>query len=286
MDNCYGIVLKNVKNATLKNLSIHHFGVDNILLDSDFANNDTTYPLLNNIVLLNIKSSFSGRNSISWVGGKNILISNSSFTNAGTGRIATAPAYGMDIEPEGNPKHVLCSNGYFINTIFKDNAGLGFTTGTSIDNPVDALGYGYSYNHYFKNCTVVGRYNSAIHNFINRVTFDGCKFYGNVLNYGSSIDETPPCVFKNCYFSDLYNGEIFKDRKLLNLVLSYKAIISNCVFEKYSSSSTVSYLIEKDPDSYDCTNENVKPIIENCAFYYFIQPTPTLLFASILKKIN
>jgi Secretion system C-terminal sorting domain len=283
---CYGINIYNDHNVTLENLNVHHFGVDNILLLCDFTNGDTSLPLTYNIFINKVNAEFAGRDAISWVSGKNICVTNSSFNHSARKKILTSPGYGMDIEPEGNYDHVICANGYFGNNIYNGNGGLGFVAGTSRDNPVSADGFGFSYNHYFNKCKVIGSANSAIFNYINRVTYDSCKFYGSVLNYGSSdLNSINPAVFKNCLFSDCYNGlQMPEYYSLFNMAFSKRLLVDNCQFKKYFKG--FNGWIYSRFDTLDCNDETIKPLFKNSTFNYFPAPTSEIIYADAGRKIK
>jgi hypothetical protein len=304
ISNSHGIDIWNSKFITLGSLKVHHFGLDNIKIEGGFVNSDTSQPKTTNIIIDSVFCEYAGRNCFSWVGGTNFCITNSSFNHAGQTTIKTKPAYGMDIEPErqlNESEPALCSSGYFENCNFKENYSLGFTTGASDDSPIPELRAGsasanppyvfnrFSYNHYFKNCLVVGTTSDAIHNFINRVTFEGCKFYGGVLQRGSSLNiSTPPTAFNNCLFSDCYNGKL-PSQVFTTFTMEYghKTIIDNCKFERLNPiipfPTDQSRIIFIEPNI-TCADDDNKPIIRNSIFEYLTPPASTQIFASILRK--
>ncbi len=298
LNNSYGIQIHNSKNITLFDLKTHHAGNDNLIISSWFINGDTSKPRTQNILIENFVSEYAGRNGFSWVGGKDFCVINSTFNHAARTVIRTKPGYGMDIEPEPEPLDSLgvCNNGYFLNCSFKNNHSLGFTTGASYDSPVpDILGsnYLYTYNHYFKNCTVVGNYEAAMHNFINRTTFDGCKFYGGVIEKGSTLDvPQQPATYKNCLFTDCYNGKFMHFIGYnLGISYAYKAVFDSCRFEKYRPLFPNLYagqpIISRDQDPlHQCSDDTYNPIIKNSVFNYFVQPISSNVLSSNTRKIN
>lgn len=286
LKNSYGIVLKDVYNSTFLNLKIHHFGVDNVLLSSSFVSGDTSFPNSHDIIFNKVFCEYAGRNGFSWVGGKDICVINSSFNHSAVKSVKTKPGYGMDIEPEGILGKTLCVNGFFYNNIFSNNAGLALVAGTSLDNPVYNTGSGYSYNHYFNKCQLVGRYNSSTHNFINRIIFDSCKFFGQVINYGSSIDNTLPAIFQNSYFSDCYNGDRMYDKPLLTVEFGYKMELSNCIFDKYYSSGKNSWLYYFGTSTFPCNEDFYKASIKNCIFNFFEPSDNQLKYLSVGRNVK
>lgn len=285
LSNCYGIFLWNIRNCTFENLKIHDFVVDNISLGSTFTNGDTSKALTENILFNKIECTYAGRNNFTWLGGKNICVSNSSFKYAGAKKIKTAPAAGMDIEPEGEQSKVACTQGFFYNNVYAYNGGLAMTPGTSLDNPVWAEGYGYSYNHYFRKCKFIGKSNAAVYNFINRITYDSCEFYGFVLNYGSSIkDNIAPATFKNSSFSDCYNGERMFDQPLLSIEFGYRMHLDNCVFNKYYSSGPNDWVYFYGTTTYPCSDESNKPLFENSTFKFFAPADNTVKYLCVSRQ--
>ncbi|MEO5944831.1 MAG: hypothetical protein ABIP30_04040 [Ferruginibacter sp.] len=287
ISNCYGLYVYNSRNCTLENLKLHDFAVDNICIGGTFLNGDTSKPLTNNIYLNKIDCYNSGRNNLSWVGGKNVTVCNSSFNYAGAGKISTSPAAGMDIEPEGLQGKVGCMNGYFYNNTYKNNVGIAAIPGTSIDNPARAEGYGYSYDHYFRKCAFIGKTNATVYNFINRVTFDSCEFYGYVLNYGSSTsDSIAPATFKNCLFTDCYQSERMFDQPLLSIEFGYRLHIDNCTFKKYYSSGPNDWVFFYGTNTYACDNLANKPLFENSTFSFFAPADNTVKYICIARQIK
>ncbi|MBS1496470.1 MAG: hypothetical protein JSU03_10495 [Bacteroidetes bacterium] len=284
---CYGIYLYNIQNCSFQNLKIHDFIVDNISLGGTLVDGDTSKPLTNNIVFNHVQCTYAGRNNFSWLGGNNIYVANSVFNYAGTKKIKTAPGAGMDIEPEGLTGKVACTNGYFYNNIYKNNTGLGMTPGTSLDNPVYASGYGYSFNHTFRKCTFIGKTNAAVYIFINRVTFDSCGFYGYVLNYGSTIkDEMAPVVFSNSVFSDCYNGQRMYDQPLLSIEFGYRMQLINCVFNKYYSSNANDWVFFYGTSTYQCNDESFMPLFKNNTFNFYAPADSTIKYICVARKIK
>ncbi|HRD42331.1 MAG TPA: T9SS type A sorting domain-containing protein [Ferruginibacter sp.] len=269
-------------------LVIHHFGVDNIYIRSDFTGGTNPYPTSKNLILDRVVCEYSGRAGFSWVGGENICVINSTFNHASNKTIKTKPGYGMDIEPEGKKWEVLCRDGFFNNSVFGYNKGLSLVAGTSLDNPLPPSinnGYGYSYGHYFSKCLLIGSLNSTTHNYINRVTFDSCKFYGQVLNYGSSISlNQSPSVYKNSYFSDCYNGRQMFQSPLLSMELSYRAQFINNVYKRFFSNGIDSWIFHYGTSFYDCDSSFYKPLFQNNIFYFYPAPTGSLQYSSNSRR--
>lgn len=301
LENSYGIQITNCKSITLSQLKIHHFGTDNLSIGGGFTDNDITKPKTENFRIENVYCEYSGRNGFSWVGGSNICVINSSFNNAAKTTIKTKPGYGMDIEPELSGSTIAsCNNSFFQNCNFENNHKLGFTTGVDKESPIPGLrGPGYTFNHYFKNCVIVGSAQAAIHNFANRVTFDGCKFYGDILEKGSTddIQQQAPVKYLNCFFSDCYNGKFMETiGYTLGLEYAWNLYIDGCTFEKLRP--VTSYLgfeilykgqgegiestIYPTIPVVACSTNLRKPVIKNSTFnYYSIPPANNVLASNV-----
>ncbi|MFZ1527394.1 MAG: T9SS type A sorting domain-containing protein [Ferruginibacter sp.] len=281
--NSFGFFLFDIKKATFSNLRLHHFGGDNFYLGSNTNGQDIPTPVTNNVVIDRLVSEYAGRQAFTWSGGENICVTNSTFNHSARKQIITSPATGLDIEPELVAVPV-CRNSFFANCEFGFNAGQGLTTGQSIDN----LDYpnpippdydpppGYTYNHYFSNCKFIGKYDVSARIYTDRVTFDGCEFYGEVKNHASpNINTNQPIVYKNSLFSDCYNGSLMINEPPLMLEKSYNAQFLDNTFERYSTYPTGDSYVFFGPVTGSCTTSNaVKPLYQGNNFYFY--PAPPL----------
>lgn len=295
VSNAFGLYLINISGLTISNVKIHHCGQDNLYIGSYVGPVNSPNPpndlasSTNNVLIQNIICEFAGRNNFSWASGENFCVSGSSFNHAANKNIKTSPGYGMDIEPEGESPHPLCRNGFFDNCVFGFNGGLGLTNARSRDNtaglPVGDV-RGYSYNHYFFNCSLIGNKDASARIYSNRVTFDNCNFYGEVVNYASTINSgiQEPAVFKNSLFSDCYNGKtMFTPTALLALEYSYQVKIVDNNFKRFSYNSTFPYysrLIYGPINGHQtCSDPNLKPIFQDNNFYFLPNPTQEALLS-------
>lgn len=269
--NSFGLYMHNLTNAKISNIRVHHFGGYNVNLGCSL--DEDSLPLTSNIIFDSLISEYSGSNCFSWLGGEKICVLNSAFNHAGFNEIQTKPAYGMDIEPEGDTA-MVCRESFFYNTVFAYNRKSAFTCGTSKDNPfpIPPIKIGYTYDHYFKQCLFVGKYESITNHIVNRVTFDSCGFFGQVLHHASSVDDKAPSRFINSYFSDCYNGDDMWPQTLLSLGASYKAEFKNNLFEKYLTFPALGnfqWIFQYDHSIYPCSTDTYKPLFEDNSFYYF-----------------
>lgn len=196
------------------------------------------------VLIQNCTSDYNGRQGISIMGGENIAVYNSSFTNIGMGEIQfTGLQAGVDIEPEA-PFHSV-KNVNFKNCTFSDcrNVGIAITAG-----------YGPVREIYFTNCTVDNISATGNSWAINlgrhkKVKFTDCQFFGHIVienNNATSYDEG--YTFKRCLFSDcsykIIPGnpplEVRKEMAVVGTVLIYTfsswdyVKMDSCTFDVYN----------------------------------------------------
>jgi hypothetical protein len=218
-----GIGLYGTNNAVVKNINAHHFGLDALLMSS-----------ANNTEILNSNFEYNGRQGLSWVGGRGLRATNSSFSNTGKVIIngkafVTPPAAGIDIEPESDS----CFNGLFENCKILNNAGCAL---------VNDLSYAYSglvNNMEFKNCLFEDDDSYGVWVRGERYKFSSCNF--NCIIYGAGFGEkrNTETQFINCNFSDkLSNNKMinktFKEGYLMD-VFCKNLLLDNCTFNCYDS---------------------------------------------------
>jgi len=141
--------------------------------------------------LINVISELNGRQGLSWTGGNGLTAINCKFNrsgraiNAGTGvALASSPGAGVDIEASS----AVCRDGVFINCemINNTNTALVADSGDSADVR-------------FINCVFGGIVWPKKPGF----KFQGCKFYGGVVNPYGNIDPQVANVFDDCLFTDI-----------------------------------------------------------------------------------
>jgi Secretion system C-terminal sorting domain len=209
----YAIHILNSKNILLDHNYIHHSATDNILIQNRTLD---SIPLSrDNITINNTICSYPGRNCISWVGGSGVVASNSEFSNAGRGKITTAPAIGLSIEAEAQSSYDVncdiipnsssldyCIDGYFTNCTFSDSRE--FQLGAW--NTADSIG-----NFNFTNCTfkvreTIEKGSKHLITLKNtKCTFECCSFFGEsyILDVNPGVIKiNNPVLFKKCFFRD------------------------------------------------------------------------------------
>jgi hypothetical protein len=124
-----GAYLLNTQNIRLKNLNFHHMTMDGVVLQ-DYYKNPVKFPKqsLTNFIMDSCNLNYNRRQGFSWVGGRSIKVTNSTFNFTGTtvdGKAIGNPGAGVDIEPEAdNLGNLLwCMDAEFSNSQFVDNYG-------------------------------------------------------------------------------------------------------------------------------------------------------------------
>ena len=183
-----GIVVFNNKKVDITDCYIHHCALDAIIVGwPGLKNTDPMYPH----TITNVKAGYNGRQGLSWVGGNNLTVTNSSFSSTGKALnkgvpVVSKPSAGIDIEIENS----IIKNGSFINCTVYDNAGPGLST----------IGHD-TYNINFKKVTFIGTTNSAAYPKSQGLSFDSCTFAGKVERIFGSEDKSKAIAFKNCLFT-------------------------------------------------------------------------------------
>jgi hypothetical protein len=174
-------------NILVQNVHCHHFGLDGFAVRSkDTMNNSLK-------IVLNCKSSWNGRQGLSWTGGNNLRCFKTTFSETGQSVISTAPGAGLDIEPESGGG-ASCVNGYFESCIFQNNKSFGIlATSTASDR--------ISRGHVFKQCVLIGTQSPALKSPASHSRFENCYFLGALVTpNGRNLEAL---VFKQCYFTDV-----------------------------------------------------------------------------------
>ncbi|MEO6488848.1 MAG: right-handed parallel beta-helix repeat-containing protein [Ferruginibacter sp.] len=243
----YGIYLIDTHDVTIRNCSIYKFACDGIYI-ANLGKEVKTYK----ISVDNCKVNYCGRNGLSWLGGDNIRVTNSEFSNAGKGLIHESPAAGIDIEVENNS---FCRNGFFYNCKMINNTGSGITSGSAK----------LSSNVMFKRCTVAspGYYtvfaDAASHVFVD------CKLYGTVLVWYRASKDSDAVKFIHCTFEENYRGKKMYDGSYQLGIEGTAAVVDSCTFKAYT---TANYYLKGLTD--DCSNDNKQKIrISNNRFYSY-----------------
>lgn len=206
----YGIYILNSRNITVDSVSVHHMALDGISVGNQPAH------LPDSIRIQNSRFEYNARQGLSWVGGNQLIATNTSFSYTGRGKFSSSPGGGVDIEAENGP----IRNGLFENCEFIHNTGPGM--GAASGNSADCV---------FKNCTFQGTTAAAV--FVKKpgFTFENCFFYGTVAPGYSAETPEEATRFLNCHFEDKpYQGVPPFGRFLVEMVEAKKASFSQCTF--------------------------------------------------------
>ena len=196
--------------------------------------------------------NYCGRNGLSWLGGENIRVTNSVFSNQGQGVVHESPAAGIDIEVENNS---FCRKGYFYNCTMENKVGSAIASGSK------ELSSGIL----FKKCTAASPEYYSVFVDAASHTFEDCSFYGTVLVWYKGISGKDGSEFKRCLFEENYKGKKMYDGSYQLGAEATGVIIDSCTFK----SNTVSnYFLNAHTDN--CQISNLKKLqVKNSMFYNY-----------------
>ena len=243
----YGIYMIDSHDIGLNNCDVKKFACDGIYI-ANLGKELKTY----NININKVKVNFCGRNGLSWLGGENIRVSNSVFSNQGRGIVHESPAAGIDIEVENNS---FCRKGYFYNCIMENNVGSAIASGSK------ELSSGIL----FKKCIAASPEYYSVFVDAASHTFEDCSFYGTVLVWHKGISGKDGTGFKRSLFEENYKGKKMYDGSYQLGAEATGLIIDSCTFK----SNTVSnYFLNAHTDN--CQISNLKKLqVKNSMFYNY-----------------
>jgi len=181
---CCGIMLRNNKGEEiLSNIYSHHHAQDGFNIDGP----DTPTPGVKRRIT-ELHSDANGRQGMSVTGGRDYEFRNCSFTRTGRGKIASAPAAGVDIEAEN---HKSIRNLKFIDCRFADNDGCGLVADSGDSADVS-----------FTRCSFIGTTNWCAWPRKPGFRFTQCTFVGPLVRVFGDPDPKLAGQFYRCVFSD------------------------------------------------------------------------------------
>lgn len=179
-----GIIVNANYKVSMENIYTHHHALDGVeIVWAGITESSETYPH----TMINVKSTYNGRQGLSWVGGNNLVAINCEFSHTGkNGYVSSAPGAGVDMEAESS----IIRNGKWIGCRFFDNNGVAhLTVGDVADMTFDA-------------CDFIGTTNWSGWFAGLRYKFSKCKFIGASVNwYGSSTTPNDSAQCVDCDFS-------------------------------------------------------------------------------------
>ena len=243
----YGIYVLDSHDIQLQNCNIENFACDGIYI-ANLGQQLKTYK----ITIDQCKVNYNGRNGLSWLGGENIRVSNSEFSNSGQGIVHESPAAGIDIEVENNS---FCRNGYFYNCKMENNIGSAIASGSKAN----------SSNVLFKKCTAASPVYYTVFADAASHRFEDCKLYGTVLVWYRATNENDAVKFKRCLFEENYKGKKMYDGTYQLGVEATGVQVDSCTFIAYTTSNY--YLAGH---AKDCERDNAEMLrVSNSSFYNY-----------------
>jgi len=245
----YGIYIVDANDISVNKCSIKNFACDGIYI-ANLGQQLKTY----NIFIDHCEVNYCGRNGLSWIGGENIRVSNSVFSNSGQGTVHESPAAGISIEVENSS---FCRKGYFFHCTMENNIGSAITSGSK----------DLATNVVFKNCTAASPvYYSLFADAASHV-FEDCKFYGTVLVWYKGVAEKDAVKFRRCVFEENYRGKKMYDGTYLFGAEATGVEVDSCTFRAYTTADYYLNALTK-----DCSTGNTQKIqISNSSFYSYSQ---------------
>jgi len=245
----YGIYILDAHDIYLENCQVKDFACDGMYV-ANLGQELKTYK----IVVNKCRVNFCGRNGLSWVGGENIKVTNSEFSNAGRGIVHESPGAGIDVEVENSS---FCRNGYFYNCTMENNGGSAITSGSK----------DLSSNVLFKKCTAASPDYYTVFADAPSHSFEDCKFYGTVLVWYMANTQKEAAKFKRCLFDENYKGKKMYNGNYQLGTEAAGVIIDSCTFKGYTTSSYYMAGHAK-----DCNPGNAQlQHVSNCIFYNYCE---------------
>lgn len=243
----YGIYIVDSHDISITNCSIKNFACDGIYI-ANIGQQLKTFK----INIDNCKVNYCGRNALSWIGGENIRVSNSVFSNSGQGTVHESPAAGISIEVENSS---FCRQGYFYNCIMENNIGSAITSGSK----------GLATNVLFKKCIAASPVYYSLFADASAHSFEDCKFYGTALVWFQALSEKDAVKFKRCQFEENYKGKKMYDGSYLLGIEATAVQIDSCIFKTYTMSGY--YL---NGHTTDCSVGNMQKLrVSNSSFFSY-----------------
>lgn len=258
-----GININESSFVLLKNCVITHFGLDGIYINNAVPQMENTPS--QNIEINNCKSTYNGRQALSWTSGSGLKLINSEFNYTGKGGVRSAPASGFDIEPHGGQ---TCANAMVTNCKFIGNANSGFVS--------DGNGKRNIFNIAFSNCEFVADNSSAMFPRNGSIKFTNCKITGPIVGLTGRIGH--PTTFTNCYITDSsYNSNT-------NRYFPYLVNPDNSMYYGFygCTFSVFKYIPLYIASSAKTLAE--KPIVENNNFIFNYSSSPPKQWIAVLKN--
>ncbi|RHW16674.1 hypothetical protein D1610_14885 [Sphingomonas gilva] len=179
-----GLALRNNSGPeTLTNVHSHHHAQDGFYIDGV----DRATPGVRRR-LIGLRADANGRQGMSIVGGRGYELSGCSFTRTARGRVASAPAAGLDIEAQRGKK---IRNLRLSDCRFADNRGCGMVADS-----------GDSADVRFVKCSFIGTSNWSAWPRKPGFAFDSCLFVGTLVHAFGDPDPAKAARFVDCDFRD------------------------------------------------------------------------------------
>lgn len=276
-----GTYFLNTKNVSLTKLNIHHMTLDGILFQ-DFYKDTLQYPKqpYSNLSINSVSCNYNRRQGFSWVGGRKVTVTNSSFNYTGTtvtGIASGNPGAGVDIEPEADGSELLlCVDGSFTNCNFIDNKGC------AVVNDLTAT---RSKNVLFTNCKFHDVDGFSVWVKGRSFVFKKCKIWGGFVYGNDGEVKGENTQFYDCDFADeempskkgLYNADF---ALVESSQFAKKLLFVNCTFRTLHQKQRLVSIFSNAKAEEDFT------MFKNCRFTAKQGHENNLLFGTVFDGNN
>ena len=238
-----GLFITSCRNVTVDNSNFNYFGRDGVIILEDEDKQRTQ-----RVKFSKCEFNYNGRDGVSWCGGADVSFYNCLFNYNASGKIATNPGCGIDVEPERGGE---CKRGSFLKCTFMGNAGYGMVS----------MNAGATSSLVFDSCKIYGNTNYALITNSPYVSFKNSDIIGtSVFSYDAASEETGMKI-SNCNFRDSLAGQkIQKGAYMLSIQGRYMRF-DNCNFTSFIVPSLYTEIRKKRGN-----NDPENTIFRNCVF--------------------
>ncbi len=203
----YGIWICNATNISVKNITCEEFWGDGIYIYPGGIKHKSNN-ICDRIVIDSVTCNNNRRQGLSIVGGTNIIVKNSYFTNTGAIHY-TPPSAGIDVEP-------ATEYGYDVDNLFIENCYFEKNGPSSYAGKKDLLVYGNNGKVFVSNC----EFKRVILAISENVLFNNCTI-DTLKTKGETVDKI---TIKDCQIDQM--SRVLNDERalLLNTVVKKRTL--------------------------------------------------------------
>lgn len=253
-----GIWLNRCSNVTIRDVHVHHNGLDGITITHQQTRPTAPKPH----VIEKTVSEYNGRQALSWIAGWGLTCTDCKFNHTGrtmngTAPLASKPGAGVDIEPNPGTNDIT-RDGLFTRCELADNVGPGLVT---------AGGDG-AYAK-FVDCTFWGTTSYSIWAQHPGLEFEDSRFHGTATRASNGSTDASPAPnaalatrFTRCTFEDVApvpDGGVYRNGTLYTLPSTSETTgvrFTECAFTNHAVRSVIA------------ANASAQEIFDRCTFTF------------------